>query len=102
MTRRALISEDSEFAQRKKLFKTRCKCKGKFCNAIIQSRITNNLVSHEMVKKLKLEKKKHPNPYWIAWVKDDKKLLVNEQCVLKFKIGGYFDEILCDIIPMDV
>lgn len=27
--------------------------------------------------------------------------MVNEQCVLKFKIGGYFDEMLCDIILMD-
>lgn len=84
------------------MFKTRCKCEGKVCNVIIDSGSTDNLVPEEMVKKLRLEKKKHPNPYRIAWVQNDKKLLVNEQCMVKFKIGGYFDEILCDIIPMDV
>jgi hypothetical protein len=28
--------------------------------------------------------------------------LVNEQCLVKFKIGKYHDEVLCDIMPMDV
>src|SRR5271156_5868857 len=27
--------------------------------------------------------------------------MVNEQCLVKFKIGRYYDEVLCDIIPMD-
>lgn len=66
MTRRALISDDNELAQRKKIFKTRCKCEGKDCNVIIDNVSTNNLVLEEMVKKLKLEKKKYPNPYLIA------------------------------------
>ena len=25
----------------------------------------------------------------------------SEQCIVKFKIGHYFDEVLCDIMPMD-
>ncbi|XP_057814899.1 uncharacterized protein LOC131028602 [Cryptomeria japonica] len=54
-----------------------------------------------MVKKLKLERIKHPNPYQIDWVQDTQKLLVNEKCNVKFKIGNYSDEILCDIVPMD-
>ena len=28
--------------------------------------------------------------------------MVNEQCSVTFKIGSYFDEVLCDIIPMDI
>jgi hypothetical protein len=28
--------------------------------------------------------------------------LVNEQCLVKFKIGKYHDEVLCEIMPMDV
>jgi hypothetical protein len=28
--------------------------------------------------------------------------MVNEQCNMEIKIGGYKDEVLCDIIPMDV
>jgi hypothetical protein len=27
---------------------------------------------------------------------------VNEQCKIKFKIGSYQDEVLCDVISMDV
>jgi hypothetical protein len=28
--------------------------------------------------------------------------MVSQQCNVEFKIGGYKDEILCDVIPMDV
>jgi hypothetical protein len=28
--------------------------------------------------------------------------MVTKQCLVEFKIGGYRDEILCDVIPMDV
>jgi hypothetical protein len=27
---------------------------------------------------------------------------MTKQCLVEFKIGGYRDEILCDVIPMDV
>ena len=33
---------------------------------------------------------------------DDHKVLVSEQFLVKFKIGSYHDEVLCDVIPMDV
>lgn len=61
----------------------------------------NNLVFEEMVKKLNLERRKHPKTYRRAWVQDTQKLLVSEQCNVKFKVGNYSGEILCDIIPMD-
>ena len=35
-------------------------------------------------------------------MQDDHKVLVSEQCLVKFKIGSYNDKILYDIIPMDV
>ena len=28
--------------------------------------------------------------------------MVSQQCQVEFNIGGYKDEILCDVIPMDV
>ena len=28
--------------------------------------------------------------------------MVNEKFLVKFKIGSYQDEVLCDIIPMDI
>ena len=44
---------------------------------------------------------KHPKPYHVSWIKDEHKILVSEQYIVKFKIGHYFDEVLCDIMPMD-
>ena len=35
-------------------------------------------------------------------MQDDHKVMVNEQCLVKFKIGNYQDEVLCDVIPMDI
>ena len=43
----------------------------------------------------------HPKPCHVSWIKDEHKILVSEQCIVKFKIGHYFDEVQCDIMPMD-
>ena len=69
---------------------------------IIGGGSTKNLVSEKMVTKLKLKRQKHPCPYRIAWVQDDHKVMVNEQCLVKFKIGSYQDEVLCDVIHMSI
>ena len=53
-----------------------------------------------MVSKLKIKREKHPQPYCISLVKDDHKVQVSEQCLVKFKIESYHDEVPCDIIPM--
>lgn len=96
------MSDEKEPNQRKNLFHTICKCNGKVCNVIIDGGSIDNLVSEEMGNKLKLERRRHLKPYWIAWLQKDHKALVNEQCLVNFKIGNYHDEVLCDIIPMGV
>jgi hypothetical protein len=55
-----------------------------------------------MVEKLKLETIIHPSPYRVSWLQKGHQVNVTKQCLLEFKIGGYKDEILCDVIPMDV
>ena len=102
VNRRDRLSSENELDQRKILFCTKCKCKGKCCDVIIDGGRTNNLVSKIMVTKLKLKRNKHSSPYHIAWVQDDHKIMVNEQCLVKFKIESYQVEVLCDIIPMDI
>ena len=84
------------------MFRTRWKCEDKCCDLIIDGGSIENLVSEMMVTKLKLKRQKHPRPYRIAWVQDNHKVMVNEQCSMKFKIRSYQDEVLCDIIPMDI
>ena len=78
INRRVLLSGENEPEQRRSLFSTRCKCEGKCCDVIIDSGSTDNLVSEEMVTKLKLKRQKHPHPYRIAWVQDDHKVMVSE------------------------
>jgi hypothetical protein len=69
---------------------------------IIDSGSTDNLVSTEMVEKLELKTTTHPNPYKVSWLQKGHQVMVSQQCQVEFKIGGYRDEILCDVIHMDV
>jgi hypothetical protein len=55
-----------------------------------------------MVEKLELETVAHPSPYKVLWLQKGHQVTITKQCLVEFKIGGYRDEILCDVIPMDV
>jgi hypothetical protein len=97
-----LEAEVEKIVQRNNLFRTACKTKDRVCKVIIDSGSTDKLVSTEMVEKLELEKNAHPKPYKVSWLQKGHQEMVTKQCLVEFKIGGYRDEILCDIIPMDV
>jgi hypothetical protein len=88
--------------QRNNLFRTTCKTKDRVCKVIIDSGSTDKLVSTEMVEKLELETNVHPMSYKVSWLKKGHEVTITKQCLVEFKIGGYRDEILCDVIPMDV
>eukprot|EP00253_Pinus_taeda_P029431 PITA_29431 len=91
-----------EPSQRKTLFRIVCKVQGKCCQTIIDSGNTNNLVSTEVLEKLKLRTMKHPTPYKVSWLQKGRQLLVDEQCEVEFQLGKYKDKIVCDVMPMDV
>ena len=67
----------------------------------MDSSSNDNLVSTDMMEKLKLRKIVHPEPYKVAWLQKGHQVLVREQCHVKFQIGSYRDEVRCDIIEMD-
>eukprot|EP00253_Pinus_taeda_P005681 PITA_05681 len=94
--------EVTEPPQRKILFRTVCKVQGKCCQMIIDSGSTDNLVSTEVVEKLKLKTRRHPTPYKVSWLQKGHQLLVSEQCELEFQVGKYKDKVVCDVMPMDV
>jgi hypothetical protein len=105
MMRKVLLKPEKEAkepVQRNSLFRTACKTKDMVCKVIIDSGSTDNLVSMEMVEKMELETTAHPNPYKVSWLQKGHQVMVSRQCNVEFKIGGYKDEILCDVIPMDV
>jgi hypothetical protein len=105
MMKKVLLKEEPDTekrAQRNNLFRTSCKMKDKFCKVIIDSRSTDKLVSMEMVEKLDLETITNPTPYKVSLLQKGHHVTVTKQCLDEFKIGGYNDEILCDMILMDV
>ena len=94
--------ENSEHAQRKALFKTMCKVKGKCWNMVINSGSTNNIVPMEMVERMSLKKVKHPVPYKASRLHKGHQIVVSEQCETDLQVGTYKDKIVCDVMPMDV
>eukprot|EP00253_Pinus_taeda_P019816 PITA_19816 len=83
LLKRALLKvekETGEPAQRKSLFRTTCKSRGKCCKVIIDSGSTDNLVSTDMVDKLGLVKTIHPTPYKVSWLQKGHQIIVIEQC----------------------
>jgi hypothetical protein len=68
---------------------------------IIDSGSNDNVVSTEMVEKLELRTTAHPKPYKVSWLQKGHQVMITKQCLVEMKIGGYKDEILCDVIPMD-
>jgi hypothetical protein len=80
--------EPEEPVQRTSLFRTACKSKDRVCKVIIDSGITDNLVSTEMVEKLELNTTTHPKPYKVYSLQKGHQLMVSQQCQVEFKIGG--------------
>jgi hypothetical protein len=94
--------EVEDIAQRSRLFRTACTTKNRKCKVIVDSGSTDNLVLTEMVEKLELKMINQPSPYKVSWLQKGHQVIVTKQCLVEFKIGGYNDKILCDVIPMDV
>jgi hypothetical protein len=100
MMRKILLKPEKEVenpVQRNNLFRTAFKTKDRVCKVIVESGSTDNLVSIEMVEKMELETVTHLGPYKVSWLQKGHQVTVTKQC-----LGGYRDEILCDVIPMDV
>jgi hypothetical protein len=85
---------------RTNIFHTRVEHKGRALNLIIDNGSGMNVVSQEIVKKLKLPVEKHPKPYKLSWV-DDSSIPIKSRCFVSFSLGKrYSDSVWCDVIPM--
>ncbi|GKF07754.1 reverse transcriptase domain-containing protein, partial [Tanacetum coccineum] len=58
---------------------------------------TENIVSRDIVQRLKLPTEKHPNPYRIGRIKSVGEINVTERCKVPFTIGKYKEEVICDM-----
>ncbi|XP_024011296.1 uncharacterized protein LOC112086558 [Eutrema salsugineum] len=103
VARRVLIAQErtKEEDQRKNLFHTRCLVQGKVCSLIIDGGSCTNVASTSMVDKLGLETRKHPHPYNLRWLNNQRQLKVTKQVTVPIIIGRYEDEVICDVLPME-
>jgi len=60
-----------------------------------------NVVTQSTIKHCNLKIEPHLYPFKVAWV-DKTSLTVSYNCKVPIQIGGYKDEIFCDVLPMDV
>lgn len=60
------------------------------------------MVAEEVVRKLNLEIKLHPQPYKLAWLKKGNEVTVSKRCLVVSSIDPkYKDKVWCDIVAMD-
>jgi hypothetical protein len=89
--------------ERIELFHIRVVAKHTKIDTLFDTRSQANLISKEIVKKLKLETIPHPKPYPLGWICDNAKLQVTRRCKLRFAITAHFvDEVELDVIPLDI
>ncbi|KAF3680653.1 hypothetical protein FXO38_02164 [Capsicum annuum] len=102
VVRRAMISKAiDDPSQRENLFHTKCLLKGSVYTMVIDSGSCANMVSVEMVNLLKLLTTPHTSPYKFQCLNECGELKVTRQCMIRFKVANYHDEVLCDMIPME-
>ncbi|KAK6153173.1 hypothetical protein DH2020_012812 [Rehmannia glutinosa] len=86
--------------QRENIFHTRCLVKDKVCSMIIDGGSCTNVASAKLVEKLEIPTLEHPEPHTLQWFNDYGEVRVNKRVLVSFQIGGYEDDILCDVVPM--
>lgn len=87
-------------SQRENLFQLKCLIKGNVCSLVIDGGSCTNVTSSSLVDFLHLPTTKHSSLYKLEWLSECGELRVHRQVMIKFKIGTYQDEILCDVVPM--
>ncbi|XP_071713605.1 uncharacterized protein [Rutidosis leptorrhynchoides] len=78
-----------------------CKINQDIVNVIIYGGGSENIISRDIVTRLKLTPRKHPTPYKIGWIKAVGEVRVTEQCEVLISMGKYKDTIVFDIVDMD-
>lgn len=60
-----------------------------------------NCVSKDFVDFVSFNTIKQSRAYGLGWLTKGDKVVFRHQCLVKFLIGNYEDEGLCDVVPMD-
>jgi len=89
-----------ENGQRHNLFYTRGMIKEKLCRIIVDNGSCNNTTSQELVDRMELEQRRHPNPCKMHWLNDCGALRVSHVVTVPFSVLRYIDHVECDVLPM--
>ena len=92
---------DNDNWKRTSIFHTVIQSGDKKCKLMIDGDSSINVVSKDVVKLLDLKIEPHPNPFKVTWV-NDHTLPIAQRCLVSIQMGGYNDEIYCNVLPMDV
>ncbi|XP_060213640.1 uncharacterized protein LOC132640843, partial [Lycium barbarum] len=87
-------------SQRENLFHSKCIINQNTSIMIIDSGSCANVASTTLVDFLKLPTTRHENPYKLQWLNECGELKVTRRAIIKFAVGKYHDEVLCDVVPM--
>lgn len=82
------------------LFQTHGMIKDKLCRIIVDNGNCNNIASQELVEKMGLKQRRHPDPYKMQWLNNSGALRVTNVVTVPFSIGRYIDQVECDVVPM--
>jgi len=103
MIKRTLNNQPSATmeTQRENIFHTRCNVLENICSLIVDSSSSCNCCSTRFVEKLNLQVVPHPKIYKLQCINEDGELIIDKQVKVKFSIGKYQDNVLCDVVPME-
>jgi hypothetical protein len=76
--------------------------KGAPVHFIVNRGSQKNLISIEVFKRLDLPMTPQLQPYNINWLRQERDICVDHQCLLPYGIKPLKDEVLCDITPLEV
>ena len=89
--------------RRIELFHIRIISKHTKIDTLFDSGSQANIISEDLVKKLKLETITHPKLYPLGWICKDDNLQVSRKCMLCFAITAhYVDMVELDVVPLDI
>lgn len=63
----------------------------------------NLIITIDLIRKLKLKTKLHPQPYKLEWLSDKNHMVVAHRCLLHIDLGnGSTYKVYCDIVEMEL
>jgi hypothetical protein len=96
----AFITVDK--GQRWNLFQAQCMIKGKACKFMIDSGSYCNGISKAVVQALDLSTWHIPEPRHVESVNSYVLLKITHKVRVPFTVGDFFDEVECDVLPLEV